>query len=85
MNLATTGLFHVAAGEPGYGVPQYGPPATFSNDYSVRPSFMGRIVDIIAVLNTVTVTYEGGIFDPHARVWTRHRAVTDPAHVAGLR
>ena len=54
----------------------------FSNDYSVVPSFIGRIVDVIAVLETVRVAHDGVIIATHIRVWARHLVVTDPVHVA---
>jgi hypothetical protein len=54
----------------------------FSNDYSVDPSFIGRIVDVTADLDTVTVTHGGVIIATHVRVWARHLVMTDPAHVA---
>jgi hypothetical protein len=54
----------------------------FSNDYSVDPSFIGRIVDVVADLDTVWVTHEGVINATHVRAWARHLVVTDPVHVA---
>lgn len=54
----------------------------FSNDYSVNPSFIGRIVDVIADLDTSWVTHDGVIIATHVRAWARHLVVTDPAHVA---
>ncbi|MHA7295539.1 IS21 family transposase [Arthrobacter sp. HLT1-21] len=54
----------------------------FSNDYSVDPSFIGRIVDVIADLDTVTVTHEGAVIATHVRIWARHLVITDPVHVA---
>jgi hypothetical protein len=54
----------------------------FSNDYSVDPSFVGRIDDIVADLDTVLVTHEGVIIARHVRAWARHLVVTDPVHVA---
>lgn len=54
----------------------------FSNDYSVDPSFIGRIVDVVADLDTVWVTYDGVIIATHVRAWARHLVVTDPVHVA---
>lgn len=53
----------------------------FSNDYSVDPSFIGRIVEVCADLSTVTIIHEGVVVSSHARVWARHLVVTDPAHV----
>lgn len=53
----------------------------FSNDYSVDPSFIGRIVDVTAGLDTVTVAHHGVLIASYARMWARHPVVTDPAHV----
>ncbi|MET3175528.1 UNVERIFIED_ORG: hypothetical protein ABIB52_003395 [Arthrobacter sp. UYCu721] len=36
------------------------------------PSFIGRIVDITADLDTVTVTHDGVIIATHVWVWARH-------------
>ena len=41
----------------------------FSNDYSVDPPLVGRIVDVVAELATAAVTHEEVIIAPHARVW----------------
>jgi transposase len=54
----------------------------FSNDYSVDPSFIGRIVDVTADLDTVWVTHDGVLIATHVRAWARHLVVTDTAHVA---
>ena len=53
----------------------------FSNDYSVDPSFIGRIVEVTADLDAVTVTHDGVIIATHIRAWARHLVLTDPAHV----
>ncbi|WP_416352782.1 Mu transposase domain-containing protein [Arthrobacter sp. TB 26] len=54
----------------------------FSNDYSVDPSFIGRIVDVTANLDTVTVTHDGVLIATHVRICAGHLVVTDPAHLA---
>lgn len=53
----------------------------FSNDYSVDPAFIGRIVDVSADLQTVRITQDGVLIASHIRVWAKHLVVTDPAHV----
>lgn len=52
----------------------------FSNDYSVDPSAIGRIVQVTADLDTVTAG--GVVLARHERRWARHQVFTDPAHVA---
>ena len=56
-----------------------------SNDYSVDPTAIGRIVDVSADLNRVRVRMEGRVVADHSRVWARHMTVTDPAHVETAR
>ncbi|MEI2704059.1 MAG: IS21 family transposase [Ilumatobacteraceae bacterium] len=53
-----------------------------SNDYSVDPTAIGRLVTVIADLQRVVVRLDGRVVADHARVWARHMTVTDPAHVA---
>lgn len=53
-----------------------------TNDYSVDPQAIGRIVDVSADLDRVTVRSGGRVVADHARVWARQMTVTDPAHVA---
>jgi transposase len=53
-----------------------------SNDYSVDPTAIGRIVTVTADLSRVRVRLDGRLVADHARVWARHMTVTDPAHVA---
>lgn len=52
-----------------------------TNDYSVDPTVIGRMVDVSADLERVKVRADGRIVADHARVWARHTTVTDPAHV----
>ena len=52
-----------------------------SNDYSVDPAAIGRIVAVTADLGRVRVRLNGRLVADHARVWARHMTVTDPAHV----
>jgi len=54
----------------------------FSNDYSVDPSMIGRIVDVSADLHSVTVAHDGVRISSHPRQWARQLTLTDPDHVA---
>ena len=56
-----------------------------TNDYSVDPTVIGRMVDVAADLDRVRVRAEGRIVAEHARVWARGTTVTDPAHVESSR
>lgn len=51
-------------------------------DYSVHPSVIGRRVDIVADLETVSVTCGGQLVARHARSWAPHQSITDPDHAA---
>jgi transposase len=53
----------------------------FSNDYSVDPSMIGRVVEVTASLDAVTVHHDGVLIAAHRRRWARQLTVTDPAHV----
>ena len=53
----------------------------FSNDYSVDPAMIGRLVDVTASLDTVTVHHDGVLIAEHRRRWARQLTVTDPTHV----
>ena len=52
-----------------------------TNDYSVDPTAIGRMVTVAADLQRVRVRLDGRVVADHARVWARHMTVTDPAHV----
>jgi len=52
-----------------------------SNDYSVAPAMIGRLVDVTASLDTVNVTHNGVSVTSHEREWARALTVTDPEHV----
>ena len=52
-----------------------------TNDYSVDPTVIGRMVDVAADLECVRVRCEGRIVSEHPRVWARGTTTTDPAHV----
>jgi transposase len=51
-----------------------------SNDYSVHPGVVGRTVEVVADLSTVTVTCAGTVVATHARCWARQQSITDPVH-----
>ena len=53
-----------------------------TNDYSVDPSVIGRMVDVAADLTRVRVRAEGRIVAEHTRVWARGTTVTDQTHLA---
>ena len=42
-----------------------------TNDYSVDPSVIGRLVDVTADLDRVRVRADGRLVANHARVWAR--------------
>jgi hypothetical protein len=52
-----------------------------TNDYSVDPTAIGRMVDVSADLERVRVRAEGRTLAEHPRVWARGTTITDPAHV----
>lgn len=52
-----------------------------TNDYSVDPTAIGRMVDVAADLDRVRVRAEGRLVAEHPRIWARGTTITDPAHV----
>jgi transposase len=52
-----------------------------TNDYSVNPRFIGRIVDVSADLDTVRIRCEGKVIAEHERLWARGMTLSDPEHV----
>ena len=52
-----------------------------TNDYSVDPRFIGRLVQVTATLERVVVVCDGEIAADHARCWAKAQVVTDPGHV----
>jgi hypothetical protein len=52
-----------------------------TNDYSVDPIAIGRVVDVSADLDQVKVRVDGRIVADHPRMWVRGVTVTDPTHV----
>jgi len=53
----------------------------FSNDYSVDPALIGRLVHVSAGLETIDVHHDGQLVTSHPRQWARQVSVIDPAHV----
>lgn len=51
-------------------------------DYSVDPRAIGRLVDVTASPDTVTVRCAGQVVAEHPRSWARQGVITDPAHAA---
>lgn len=56
-----------------------------SNDYSVDPVAIGRMVDIRADLTSVKVVLDGKPVAQHRRSWNTGQVITDPAHVASAK
>jgi hypothetical protein len=52
-----------------------------TNDYSVDPTVIGRMVDVAADLDRVRVRCEGRLVAEHTRVWAKGTTLTDPVHV----
>jgi hypothetical protein len=52
-----------------------------TNDYSVDPRAVGRLVDVSADLDRVRVRADGRLVAEHARVWARGMTITDSAHL----
>ena len=52
-----------------------------TNDYSVDPSVIGRLVDVTADLERVKVRANGRVVADHPRVWARGTTITDPVHI----
>lgn len=56
-----------------------------SNDYSVDPAVIGRLVDVTADLTRVEARHHGRRVAVHDRVWARGQTITDPAHLAAAK
>ena len=52
-----------------------------TNDYSVDPSVIGRLVDVSADLECVKVRAAGRVVAEHPRLWAHGMTLTDPVHV----
>jgi len=52
-----------------------------SNDYSVDPGLIGRMVNWEAGLDQVVVSHAGNVVTRHPRSWTTGVTITDPEHV----
>ena len=53
----------------------------FGNDYSVDPVAIGRLVDVVADLDQITVHLGGRLVAQHPRAWGNALTITDPVHV----
>ena len=51
-----------------------------SNDYSVHPVAVGRLVEVRADLQTVSITLGSRLIGRHDRCWARHQTITDSEH-----
>jgi transposase len=54
----------------------------FGNDYSVHPTAIGRMVDVVADLEWVIVRLDGRVIADHSRSWGNALTITDPDHVS---
>jgi len=54
----------------------------FGNDYSVDPVAIGRMVDVVADLDQVSVHLGVRLVAQHPRSWGNALTITDPEHVA---
>jgi hypothetical protein len=53
-----------------------------TNDYSVDPRVIGRLVDVSGDLERVRVRVEGRLVAEHTRMWAKGMTLADDAHVA---
>ena len=53
----------------------------FTCDYSVHPTAIGRMVDVVADLERVVVRLDGRVVADHPRSWGNALTITDPEHV----
>ena len=56
-----------------------------TNDYSVDPRCIGRLIQVTGTLDRVVVVCEGESVADHRRCWAKDQVITDPAHVATAR
>ncbi|MFE4998950.1 hypothetical protein ACFRH4_48400 [Streptomyces mirabilis] len=55
-----------------------------TNDYSVHPDAIGRIVTVLTDNDEVLALAPGGVIVArHPRCWARHQTITDPDHAEG--
>src|SRR5699024_574999 len=52
-----------------------------TNDYSVGPTMIGRLVQVTATLDRVIVICDGTVVADHARCWANQQVITDAGHV----
>jgi hypothetical protein len=55
------------------------------NDYSVDPTWIGRMIDVHADLERVQARVNGRLVAEHPRVWARGLTITDTIHVETAR
>lgn len=55
------------------------------NDYSVDPTWIGRMIDVHADLERVQARVDGRLVAEHPRVWARGLTITDTIHVETAR
>lgn len=53
-----------------------------TNDYSVDPRFIGRLVQVTATLGRVVIVCDGEVAADHRRCWAKAQVITDAEHVA---
>lgn len=53
-----------------------------SNDYSVDPIAVGRMINVHADADTVTVRWGNRIVAEHPRHWGQHQTIAEPAHLS---
>ncbi|WP_395298005.1 hypothetical protein ACF9IK_34565 [Kitasatospora hibisci] len=56
-----------------------------TNDYSVHPHAISRLITVRAVTEEITVTCGEDVAARHARCWARHQSITGPEHVIAAR
>jgi len=56
-----------------------------TNDYSVNPRYIGRLIDVHCDLTSVVVTCDGIEIARHPRCYAKHQSLLDPAHAMTLR
>lgn len=53
-----------------------------TNDYSVDPRYIGRLVQVTTTLERILVVCDGETVADHPRCWATAQTITDPGHVA---
>jgi len=52
-----------------------------TNDYSIDPTMIGRLVQVTATLDRVIAICDGMVVADHPRCWATQQVITDPGHV----